>query len=119
MASGTAGAWATFDSFSLGVAGLGGNALDRLNFGDTGADFASESGHSFDSGVGSLPQAGTGALGQTYRAPLGISGNSPSAGNDELSFTMTVSPTLQNYLTVRVWGGDKTPCWLWLSHRTL
>jgi hypothetical protein len=112
MAPGTAGSWATFDSFSLGVAGLGGNALDRLNFGDTGADFASESGHSFNSGLSGSPFAGTGALGQTYRAPVG---GGPGTGSNELEFTMAVSPTLQNYLTVRLWGSDVQEAQLWLS----
>jgi hypothetical protein len=53
------------------VQAAGSNALDRINFGDTGTDAYSESVHSFNSGLSGSPLAGTGAYGQTYRAPLG------------------------------------------------
>ena len=46
----------------------GGNALDRINFGDP----TSEQAHQFNPGVtpGDLPPSGVGALGQTYRGAL-------------------------------------------------
>jgi fibronectin type 3 domain-containing protein len=79
----------------------GSNALDRIDFGNAG----SEQAHAFDSGSSSLPYAGIGALGQSFRQPLsnGVPG---VASNGILSFTMTVDPVKQNYLTVRLWGSD-------------
>jgi hypothetical protein len=77
----------------------GSNSLDRVDFGNV----SSETAHNFDSGFSTVPVAGVGALGQTYRAPL-TSGTSSTSG--ELSVTMKVSSTLQNYVTVRLWGSD-------------
>ena len=89
----------------------GGNALDRINFGDA----ASEQAHQFDAGVapGDLPPSGVGALGQTYRAPYG-SGDKP-APNQMLRFTLAVDPAKQTYVTVRLWGGDQQSAGLWLQ----
>jgi autotransporter-associated beta strand protein len=93
---------------TTGVLAAGGNYLDRLDFGNA----ASESAHNFNVGYGGVPAGGVGALGQTFRAPVG---GGPTAGNDTLAFTLAVSPTSQNYLTVRMWGNDKTTMRLWLQ----
>lgn len=85
------------------------NALDRINFGDTGADTYSESAHSF---VNLGNPTGTGALGLTYReiAPSSVAANVGNAADNEvLTFTMACDPTLQNYLTIQVWGSDTIP----------
>jgi hypothetical protein len=83
------------------------NALDRINFGDLGSDAASESAHAM-----TQPAAtnGTGMFGQTTRviAAAPSAPNSP-ADNAVLTFTMACDPTLQTYLTVKLWGGDTTP----------
>jgi len=85
---------------------VGSNALDRINFGDTSTDAYSESAHSF---VNLGQPTGTGALGRTYRE-IASSDNPANAGNDAdneyLTFTMACSPTLQNYLTIQIWGAD-------------
>jgi autotransporter-associated beta strand protein len=86
----------------------GGNYLDRIDFGNA----ASETAHSFNAGYSGVPQGGVGALGQTFRAPVG---GGPGAGDNTLAFTLAVSPTQQNYLTVRMWGNDKTTMRLWLQ----
>jgi hypothetical protein len=102
---------AMIESLESRVLLSGSNAIDTVNFGN----FASETAHSFDVGFTSLPLAGSGALGQTYRAPVATAGT-PTAGTDnEMQFTLTVSSTLQNYLTVRLWGGDTTPVWIDLN----
>ena len=90
----------------------GSNALDRINFGDTGSDSYSESSHSFNSGLSGSPATGIAALGQTFRAP---SNGGPGTGSNELEFTMAVSSTLQNYLTIRLWGSDHQPASIWLQ----
>jgi hypothetical protein len=85
------------------------NALDRINFGDTGTDAYSESTHSF---VNMGNPTGTGALGLTYReiAPSVTTANIGNpADNEVLTFTMTCSSTKQNYLTIQLWGSDITP----------
>ena len=81
-----------------------GNALDRINFGDA----ASEHAHHFapDSLPADLPLAGLGALRQTFRAP---------SLNQRLRFMLAVDPVKQNYVTIRLWGGDKQSAWLWLQ----
>jgi hypothetical protein len=83
------------------------NALDRINFGDLGGDAASESAHAM-----TQPAAtnGTGMFGQTTRV-IAASPTAPSApaNNAVLTFTMACDPTLQTYLTVKLWGGDTTP----------
>jgi len=82
------------------------NALDRINFGDTGNDAYSESSHSF---VNMSQPTGTGALGLTYReiAPSATDANVGNpADNEVLTFTMACNPSVQNYLTVQVWGSD-------------
>jgi len=84
------------------------NALDRINFGDTGRDAYSESSHSF---VNMSQPTGTGALGLTYReiAPSTIAGDVGNAADNEvLTFIMTCNPSLQNYLTIQIWGSDTT-----------
>ena len=85
------------------------NALDRINFGDTGMDVYSEAQHSF---VDMGSPTGTGALGLTYReiAPSSTAADVGNAADNEvLTFTMACDPTLQNYLTIQVWGSDTTP----------
>ena len=100
--------------FECGLSGLaiaaGSNALDRIDFGNAG----SEQAHAFDSGASSLPYAGIGALGQSFRQPLsnGVPG---VASNGILSFTMTVDPVKQNYLTIRMWGSDNNGVWTLLA----
>jgi len=91
-----------------GALAAGGNYLDRLDFGNA----ASESAHRFNAGYGGVAQGGVGALGQTFRAPVG---GGPGAGSNTLAFTLAVSPSAQNYLTVRMWGNDKTTMRLWLQ----
>ena len=90
------------------------NALDRLNFGDTGSDAHSESKHAF---VNLSQPTGTGALGLTYRE-IAPSTNSSDIGIDAdnrvLTFTMGCSPTLQNYLTIQVWGSDTISNFIYL-----
>jgi hypothetical protein len=85
------------------------NAIDRINFGDTGSDAYSESAHAF---VDLGQPTGAGALGLTWReiAPSSVSANVGNAADNEvLTFTMACSPTLQNYLTIQVWGSDTIP----------
>ena len=94
------------------------NYLDRVNFGDTGGDVYSESAHTF---VNMGNPTGTGALGLTYRE-IAPSSNSSNVGNgaenEVLTFTMTCSPTLQNYLTIQVWGSDTTHDFVYLYTAT-
>ena len=82
----------------LAATASGSNALDRIDFGDS----ASEKAHQFDPGTapGDMPAGGIGALGQTYRAPNEV-GDMP-AGKQLVRFTLTLNPTNQNYLTVRL-----------------
>jgi autotransporter-associated beta strand protein len=91
-----------------GAFAAGGNYSDRIDFGNA----ASEAAHNFNFGLGGVPQGGVGAFGQTFRAPVG---GGPGAGSNTLSFNLAVSPTQQNYLTVRMWGNDKTTMRLWLQ----
>ena len=82
------------------------NAIDEIDFGNA----ASESAHDFDAGDSALPPSGTGALGLTYREIAGpASGTGTGANNEVLTFTMTVDPFEQNYLTIKLWGSDTTP----------
>jgi len=85
---------------------VGSNALDRINFGDTSTGAYSESAHAF---VNLGQPSGTGALGRTYRE-IAPSANPANAGidadNEYLTFTMACNPTLQNYLTIQIWGSD-------------
>jgi len=98
-------------SIARAASGAGGNALDRIDFGTR----ASETAHQSNGGKDGGPLMGTGALGQTYRAPNPAAGEIPTADNDHLSLTMKVDPALQNYLTVRLWGGDKQTAGLFLK----
>jgi hypothetical protein len=92
-----------------------GNALDEIIFG-TGT---SEAAHNFDPGVTTLPPSGTGAMGLTYREIAGpASGTGTGANNEALTFTMTVDPFKQNYLTIRLWGSDTTPGVIYLYNPT-
>ncbi len=82
------------------------NALDRIDFGDTSTDALSESRHAF---VNLGNPTGIGALGLTYReiAPSATAANIGNpADNEVLTFTMASSPSLQNYLTIQIWGSD-------------
>ncbi len=92
------------------------NALDRIDFGDLGSDAASESAHSMTQPASTN---GTGMFGQTTRviAPSPTAPGTP-AGNAVLTFTMACDPTLQNYLTVKLWGGDTTPGVIYLYDAT-
>ena len=85
----------------------GSNAIDTLNFGDVSGDATSESVHNFEPGYNSadMPLTGTGALGETYREAFGTGVNDTS-GPQALHFTMQVSATQQNYLTIKLWGSD-------------
>lgn len=85
----------------VSVRAAGGNAIDRLNFGNT----TSETVHGYSPGGAT---SGTGSLGQTYRLPV------PSS---QLIFTMACDPNRQNYVTIKVWGND-TPCGLYLNDIT-
>jgi len=87
------------------------NALDRIDFGSS----ASETIHHLNDDPDEAPLLGVGALGQTYRAPNPVDGESPKTGNDHLTFTIKVDPTRQNYLTVRLWGGDRQTAGLFLQ----
>ena len=94
------------------------NALDRINFGDTGSDPYSESTHSF---VNLSQPTGTGALGLTYReiaASTTASQSGIDADNRVLTFTMACNPTLQNYLTIQVWGSDTINDFIYLYNST-
>lgn len=81
------------------------NALDSIQFGSA----SSESAHHFID-LGS-PE-GTGAFGLTYRE-IAASSDRADAGNPAdnrvLTFTLNCSATLQNYLTIQLWGSDTTP----------
>jgi autotransporter-associated beta strand protein len=97
----------------LGLAAVradGSNAMDRIDFGNA----SSEAAHYFGAGSsGVLPTAGTGAMGQSYRAPLKAASypatfSGVSQGGQGLLFTMAVDPNKQNYLTIRLWGGDNS-----------
>jgi regulation of enolase protein 1 (concanavalin A-like superfamily) len=68
----------------------GGNAIDRLNFGNN----SSESVHNYAPGVAA---GGTGVSNQTYWLP---------AVNSQVVFTMGCDPNRQTYLTVKFWGND-------------
>ena len=93
-----------------GAGGAGGahvavaNFLDRIDFGDRGTGATSESAHSL---VQPAATTGTGMFGQTYRviAASAATPGDPST-NAVLTFTLACDPTLQNYLTVKLWGGD-------------
>jgi hypothetical protein len=69
---------------------VGGNAIDRLDFGNN----TSESVHNYSPGTAS---SGTGISNQTYRLP---------SVNSSVVFTMGCSPTRQTYLTIKFWGND-------------
>jgi PKD domain len=81
----------------------GSNAIDRLDFGA----LSSEAAHNFDPGLApsQLPILGVGQFGLSYREPFGSGANNPYSSQG-LTFTMTVDSSKQNYLTVKVWGGD-------------
>ena len=95
---------------SGGVAGAGGphvaapNFLDRLDFGDRGSGPTSESAHNL---VQPAPTTGTGMFGRTYRviAASTATPGDPST-NAVLTFNLACDPAAQNYLTVKLWGGD-------------
>ena len=77
--------------------------LDRIDFGNA----TSETSHSFQGGDNSAQTEGTGAFSQTYRQPrLVVWPYAPAIPGEQLTFTMTVSPTLQNYVTVKLYGSD-------------
>jgi hypothetical protein len=94
-----------------GAFGSGGNALDRIDFGSD----ASETVHQLKENPDKAPLAGVGALRETYRAPNPRAGESPGTDNDHLTFTMKVDPARQNYLTVKLWGGDQQTAGLFLQ----
>ena len=86
----------------------GSNAIDRLDFGN----LASEAAHIFEPGydISQMPLLGTGpagtaAQGLTYREPVGSGVNDPYSSQG-LTFTLTVDPNRQNYLTIKLWGSD-------------
>jgi hypothetical protein len=72
-------------------------ALDAITFGDA----ASEQAHGL---VADDTQVITGAAGQSARVARPLSPAGPRLG--DLRFTMTVDPSMQNYLTLQLWGGD-------------
>ena len=91
------------------------NAIDEIDFGNAG----SEAAHAFDTGVTTLPPSGTGALGLTYREIAGpASGTGVGSNNEVLTFTMTVDPFAQNYITIKLWGSDTTPGVIYLYDPT-
>jgi hypothetical protein len=71
--------------------------VDVLRFGDP----ASESAHGLSAETSST---GSGALGQPFRAFLPLGANDWRGGS--ASFTLKVKGKKQNYLSVRMWGGD-------------
>ena len=85
-------------SFSMA---FGGNAIDRLDFGN----LTSESVHNYAPGTAS---SGTGISNQTYRLP---------SVSSSLVFTMGCSATRQNYITIKFWGNDDN-CQLDLANTT-
>jgi hypothetical protein len=91
-----------------------GNALDRIDFGNP----TSEAVHNFEpnTGLANMPLQGAGQYGFTYRAPVG-NGTSVAAGSQALIFTMACDPNRQNYLSVKLWGGD-TPCNMVLNNNS-
>jgi len=94
------------------------NALDRINFGDTGTDAYSESAHGF---VNLGQPTGRGSLNLTYReiAPSSTPSDvGVEADNEMLTFTMACSSTLQNYLTIQVWGSDTILDFIYLYNTT-
>jgi hypothetical protein len=69
----------------------------------------SESAHNFDLGVTTRPPTGTGAEGLTYREIAGpASGTGTGANNEAFTFTLAVTSTQQNCLTIKLWGSDTT-----------
>ena len=98
-----------FIFMAVGARAAGGNYADRIDFGNV----ASEAAHGLNAAYGGVkPASGVGALGQVYREPVG---GGPGAGGNTLAFNMVVDPARQNYLTVRLWGSDQTPMYLWLQ----
>lgn len=84
------------------------NALDRINFGDTGTDAYSESAHSL---VNMSNPTGTDSLGLTWReiAPsLTAASYYDPTQNRVLTFTVVCDPSKQNYLTIQIWGGGNS-----------
>lgn len=81
----------------------GSNAIDELDFGN----LSSEASHDFEPGYTAtqMPLTGTGALSQTYREPFGLGDNAVD-GPQSLTFTLSVDPARQNYLTIKLWGSD-------------
>jgi len=101
-------------SVSCAPQAISSNALDRINFGDTASDAFSESAHAF---VNAGQPTGAGSLGLTYReiAPSAVAASvGNNADNEALTFTMTCSPTLQNYVTIQVWGSDTISDYIYL-----
>jgi hypothetical protein len=114
--SGTGGAGASGGAAGAASPSPAANALDRINFGDLGSGPVSESAHAMTQ---SAATNGTGMFGQTTRV-IAASPTAPStpAGNAVLTFTMACDPTLQTYLTVKLWGGDTTPGVIYLYDAT-
>jgi hypothetical protein len=85
----------------------GSNAIDRLDFGN----LASEASHLFEPSLTAdqMPLLGAGtagvSTGMTYREPVGSGVNDPYSSQG-LTFTLAVDSAKQNYLTIKLWGGE-------------
>ncbi|MBF8185497.1 Tat pathway signal protein [Nonomuraea sp. K274] len=71
--------------------------LDEITFGDT----ASEQAHAFNGGSTAVVDGSNGQKARVSR-PL----TPPGYNLGDLTFTVKVHPKLQNYLSVKFWGGD-------------
>ena len=106
------------------IAGAGGTTTGKIDGGSEGTAGGGQSGvagsgESAHSMTQPASTNGTGMFGQTTRviAPSPTAPGTP-AGNAVLTFTMACDPTLQNYLTVKLWGGDTTPGVIYLYDAT-
>jgi len=98
----------TTASSDVTAADVSTNALDSLRFGLT----TDEAAHGMNGAPGT---AGVGAFGHSYR----VIAPSPSAPGDAsqnlaLRFRMACDTAKQNYITVKLWGSDTTPGFLYL-----
>ena len=84
---------------------IGAETTDTLNFGDSRAEEA----HDFKS-INS--EVRTGARGQKCRVMLPQ--EPPIRAGGSMTFTVSCDPEKQNYLTLKLWGGEQKPGYLYL-----